>query len=477
MYQKGQRIEVALSDAAEHDKSFGRLADGVGVFVRDGKLGEKLAVGDRVEAEIVKVKKNYLEANFIKLLEPSTIRIAPQCSHFGICGGCKWQHSSYDAQLRQKEKQVRDALTHIGGFTNIGLLPTLGATTLYGYRNKIEFSFSDKRFLLPDEIRQDTLAKPKDFALGFHAPERYDKVIDIDHCHIATPTMNTVLAVVKQFATEKKLSAYSSETHQGFLRALVVRETLAGETMVNLITSWHDKSVMTDLSHELKNALGETLTTVVNNITTRKNNVSFGEEEMIIYGDGVITETLGSYRFQISANSFFQTNTTQAEWLYRTALSAARLSPDDVVYDLYCGTGSISIFISARCKKVFGIELVESAVKDAEKNAARNGVQNCTFKLLDLKNFQKILPELEAFGLPDVVITDPPRAGMHSDAIQTLLKLRPKRIIYVSCNAASLARDAKLLAESGAYRLEDVQPVDMFPHTNHIESVARFELL
>ncbi|KER10157.1 MAG: RNA methyltransferase [[Candidatus Thermochlorobacteriaceae] bacterium GBChlB] len=475
MYQKGQRIEVALSDAAEHDKSFGRLADGIGVFVRDGKRGEKLAVGDTVEAEIVKVKKNYLEAEFTQLLAPSPSRIAPECSHFGNCGGCKWQHVSYDAQLRQKEKQVQDVLRHIGGFTNISLLPTLGATRIYGYRNKIEFSFSDKRFLLPDEIRQGTFAKPKDFAVGFHAPERYDKVIDIDRCHIATPTMNTALAVVKQFAVEKKLSAYSTETHQGLLRALIVRETLAGETMVNVITSWHDKSVMTDLSHELKNALGEKLLTVVNNITTRKSNVSFGEEEVVVSGDGVITETLGSYRFQISANSFFQTNTAQAERLYQTALRAARLSPDDVVYDLYCGTGSISIFISAHCKKVFGIELVESAVKDAEKNAARNGVQNCSFKLLDLKDVQKIWPELEAFGLPDVVITDPPRAGMHPNAVQTLLKLSPKRIIYVSCNAASLARDGKLMCESGMYQLEDVQPVDMFPHTNHIESIARFE--
>jgi 23S rRNA (uracil1939-C5)-methyltransferase len=245
--------------------------------------------------------------------------------------------------------------------------------------------------------------------------------------------------------------------------------------MVNLVTSWYEEALMQAAAAELQQALGTALVSVVNNITTHKGGVSIGEEEKIIFGKGFITEKLGKWQFEISANSFFQTNTLQAERLYETVLKMAQLTPNDTVYDLYCGTGSIAIFVSPYCKKVLGIEVVESAVRDAMRNAARNAVQNCVFHQLDLKDFGKLEPELNAFGMPDVVITDPPRAGMHPDAVKTLLKLAPKRIIYVSCNPASLARDAKLLCEHGKYSLCEVQAIDMFPHTNHIESVARLE--
>jgi 23S rRNA (uracil1939-C5)-methyltransferase len=471
MYQRGQLIEATISDRAEDDRCFARLGDGICVFVQG-----YLAVGDVVEAEILKVKKNYLEAKAKRVLQPSAQRTAPRCTHFGVCGGCKWQHLNYDAQLAQKVKHVQDALEHIGNFTAIPMHRPIGAELIFHYRNKIEFSFSNERFLLEEERHTQPLNKPADFALGFHAPHRYDKVVDIDLCYIAPPEVNTALNVVKAFAMRSTLAPYSPRTNEGFWRHLSIRKAFrTGEVMVNLVTSWYEEALMQAAAAELQQALGTALVSVVNNITTHKGGVSIGEEEKIIFGKGFITEKLGKWQFEISANSFFQTNTLQAERLYETVLKMAQLTPNDTVYDLYCGTGSIAIFVSPYCKKVLGIEVVESAVRDAMRNAARNAVQNCVFHQLDLKDFGKLEPELNAFGMPDVVITDPPRAGMHPDAVKTLLKLAPKRIIYVSCNPASLARDAKLLCEHGKYSLCEVQAIDMFPHTNHIESVARLE--
>ncbi|ACF14408.1 RNA methyltransferase, TrmA family [Chloroherpeton thalassium ATCC 35110] len=473
MTKKGDTVHLTVSDIAEGDRCYGRLESGMSVFVQG-----RLAIGDEVEAVVFKTKKNYIEAKLHRILSPSPDRVPPKCFHFGVCGGCKWQHVSYAAQLRQKEKQVSDALLHIGGFKTFLMKPAIHAPHIFNYRNKVDFSFSNQRYLLPEEIgvEEGELQKRTDFALGFHAPRRYDKAIDIDNCDIASPEMNTVLHIVKAFCLEKKLTAYSTVTHEGFLRNLVIRSgENTGELMVNLVTSWHDTELMQELEYQLKEALQEKLTTFVNNISTKKNTVAFGEEEFCVIGKGHITETLGNYAFDISANSFFQTNSAQTLNLYQKTREFAKLSQDDIVYDLYCGTGSISIFISDACQKVLGIELVDSAIEDAKKNAERNDVKNCAFRMLDLKDFGKISPELEAFGLPDVVITDPPRAGMHPKAVQMLLRLSPKRIVYVSCNPASLARDGQLFCENGEYQLLEAQPVDMFPHTNHIESVAVFE--
>jgi len=473
MIKKGDTLHLTVSDLAEGDKCFARLETGMSVFIQG-----RLAVGDEIEATVYKTKKKYIEAKLNRILVPSPDRVPPKCFHFGVCGGCKWQHVTYDAQLRQKEKQVSDALQHIGGFEEFAMKPAIHAPKIFNYRNKVDFSFSNQRYLLPEELGlvDEDLLKTKNFALGFHAPRRYDKALDIDNCDIATSEMNTVLHIVKAFCLQKNLTVYSTITHEGFLRNLVIRSgENTGELMVNLVTSWHDAELMHELAYQLKEALQEKLTTFVNNISTKKNTVAFGEEEFCVIGKGHITETLEQYAFDISANSFFQTNSAQALNLYQKTLKFAQLTQDDIVYDLYCGTGSISIFISEACQKVLGIELVESAIEDAKKNAERNRVENCAFRMLDLKDFGKILPELEAFGLPDVVITDPPRAGMHPKAVQMLLSLSPKRIVYVSCNPASLARDGQLFCENGEYQLLDVQPVDMFPHTNHIESVAVFE--
>ena len=475
MYKKKQMVEVEILDLGDKNQCFGRLDDGMGIFVQG-----TTAVGDTVMAEIFKIKKKYLVSRFRELVKPSPHRIDPVCPYFGLCGGCKWQHMDYPEQLRLKRKQVQDALEHIGGFAGIECEPCLPAPELFGYRNKMDFSFTDLRYLTTDEIGLEPSEhdKPLDFALGFHAPGCYAKAIDLDHCDLSTEEMNIALNTTRAFCLRHKeeLPIYSTRSHTGELRNLVVRHGgNTGEFMVNLVTSTHHPELMQELCEDLKVALGESLTTFVNNTTSAKNTVAFGEKEFVLHGPGHITDRLGSYTYRISANSFFQTNTAQAETLYFKILETARLKPTDVVYDLFCGTGSISLFASGHCKKVLGVELVESSVNDARENAKRHNVENCEFIQLDLKDIKHIEQDMRDFGHPDVVITDPPRAGMNPKAVKMLLKIAPAAIVYVSCNPASLARDGKMLCEEGQYQLVSCQPVDMFPQTNHVESVARFE--
>lgn len=475
MYKKKQRVEVEILDLGDKNQCFGRLADGMGIFVQG-----TAAVGDTVTAEIFKIKKKYLVSSFRELVKPSPHRIDPVCRYFGLCGGCKWQHMDYAEQLRLKRKQVQDALEHIGGFKGIECDPCLPAPELFGYRNKMDFSFTDLRYLTPDEMDNGPADrdKPLDFALGFHAPGCYAKAIDLDHCDLSTEEMNIALNTTRAFCLRHTaaLPIYSTRSHTGELRNLVVRTGgNTGEFMVNLVTSTHNPGLMKELCEDLKTALGDRLTTFVNNTTSAKNTVAFGEKEHVLHGPGFITDRLGDYTYRISANSFFQTNTVQAEKLYNLILDQARLNPTDVVYDLFCGTGSIALFASGHCQKVLGVELVESSVRDARENAKRHNVENCEFIQLDLKDIKLIEQDMADFGQPDVVITDPPRAGMNPKAVKMMLKIAPAAIVYVSCNPASLARDGQMLCEDGQYRLVSCQPVDMFPQTNHVESVARFE--
>jgi 23S rRNA (uracil1939-C5)-methyltransferase len=469
-YRKGDIVELTIIDPAEKEQCFGKTEEGMGVLVTG-----MLAVGDRVSARVFKVKQRYLEALCIEVLEPSADRVDPVCPAFGSCGGCKWMHVGYEAQLRYKRKKVADALVHIGGFDNPDVLPVMAAPEPFHYRNKVEFSCSNMRYLLPDELGQEELLKPKSFALGFHAPGNFEKVLDLESCFLAKECMNKVLDAVREFAIERGLAPYAAKAHEGYLRNLMLRYSERhDQLMVNLVTSWYDPEVMQGFRAKIEEALPGQAMTILNNVTTRKNTAASGEQEYVTSGEGFVTERLGSLDFRISANSFFQTNTRQAETLYDQILAVAGLGPDDTVYDLYCGTGTITLYLARHCRQAIGIEVVESAVKDAQTNAGFNGIDNAVFFQADLKDFHAMRDALAPYDAPRVIVTDPPRAGMHPKALDTMLKLSPERIVYVSCNPSNLARDGKEIAAQG-YSLTSIQPVDMFPQTSHIETVACFE--
>ncbi len=469
-FRKGDIIALTVTDLAEKDQCFGRLDNGMAVMV-----GGMLAVGDRILARIKKVRPRYIEAITVEILEPSLDRTVPLCSWFGVCGGCKLMHIRYEGQLLYKHKKVKDALEHIGDFIAPPVTPVLAAMAPFHYRNKIEFSFSSMRYLLPEELSLEQLSRPKEFALGFHTPGNFEKVIDIDYCYLAKEAMNRVLALTREFAIANALAPYAVKAHTGFLRNLVVRfSENREEIMVNLVTSWHDEALMQRYNIHIESGMAGHKMTVVNNVTDRHNTVATGDSEFIISGEGYLTERLGGLDFRISANSFFQTNSSQAEILYHSIFKVAGLRPADTIYDLYCGTGTITLYLASYCRQVIGLEVVDSSINDARKNAELNGIGNAAFFKVDLKDFHAMLNTLENYDAPRVIITDPPRAGMHAKALSTMLRLRPERIVYVSCNPASLARDGKEITQHG-YQLLSVQPVDMFPHTSHIESVACFE--
>jgi 23S rRNA (uracil1939-C5)-methyltransferase len=464
--KRGEEITVTLESFALEGKSIARV-EGLVVFVTGA------VPGDTVRVRLTKIKKSFCEATSVEVLTPSPLRAVPRCAHFGLCGGCRWQNVAYDAQLAFKRQHVVDALERIGGFRGIAVEPTIGSKDPYYYRNKMEFSFGE-RWLTGEELdaQREEGALPADrFALGLHIPERFDRVLDINECWLQSETSNRILSAVRSFARSKDLSIFSTRTHEGYLRNLVIRQSRhTEEVMVNLVTRDDRPAVMRELSEILLRDI-PAVTTIVNNITERKSQVALGDREVVIHGPGTITERIGKRIYRISSNSFFQTNTLQAERLYDTARRSARLRQGDLVYDLYSGTGTIALHIADDVRQVVGVESVPAAVEDARRNAESNGVGNCEFLLGDMKEvLTRQHAMLAPFGPPDAMIIDPPRAGMHEDVVRRVLELAPERIVYVSCNPATQARDLAIL--SGAYRISEVQPVDMFPHTFHIENVV-----
>jgi 23S rRNA (uracil1939-C5)-methyltransferase len=430
--------------------------------------------GDTVKARVWKIRKNYAEARAVEILSPSPERVEPVCMHFGVCGGCRWQNFSYDAQLRNKHRLVTDAFRRIGGFPEPDVRPVIGCDEPYFYRNKMEYTFSNLRWLTSEEIeRKEEIGK--ELALGLHVPERYDKVLNLEECWLQPEPGAAILKTVREIFRVWGISAYSTETHTGYARHLVIRNSVrSGELMVNLVTTNDWQEAMENLTGLLLKQFPE-ITTIVNNITDRKSMVAFGDREKVYHGPGTITEKLGGYTFNISANSFFQTNTLQAERLYEQVKVMAELRPSDVVYDLYCGTGSIAITLAGSAERVIGLEIVESAIADAERNAAVNRIANCYFLKGDLKDSLTVKNDwLGEHPKPTVLVADPPRSGMHPKVVERMARLGPERIVYVSCNPSTQARDARLLCDAG-YRLRTIQPVDMFPHTDHIEAVALLE--
>jgi 23S rRNA (uracil1939-C5)-methyltransferase len=471
--KRGDIIEVTIESAAFEGKSVARV-DGFVLFVQGA------VPGDRARVTVTRTKKSFAEAELIEVLQASPLRAVPQCRHFGTCGGCKWQHVAYEAQCDFKRQHVVDALERIGGFPGIEVAPTLGAASPYYYRNKMEFSFG-QRWRTREEMAacaEGSDAPPDDlFALGLHIAGRYDRIIDLDECWLQSPVSVRIVNAVRAYSLEHALPVYSTESHTGYLRNLVIREgRRTGERMVNLVTRDDREDIMTPLTAYLCAAAPE-ITTVVNNITQKVSQVALGESERVYFGSGTIREKIGARTYRISANSFFQTNTEQAEELYNAVARMAAIRSGDVVYDLYSGTGTIALHVADDAKEVIGIESVASSVDDAHKNAAANGVGNCRFLLGDLK--ETLLgsrPGGTDLPRPDVVILDPPRAGVHERVAREVRALAPRTIVYVSCNPATQARDLKILCEDGHYRPERVQPVDMFPHTYHIENIVSLKL-
>ena len=426
--------------------------------------------GDKVKGRLIKIKKSYAEAITEEVITPSAYRVSPRCKYFGVCGGCKQQDLDYQKQLEFKQQQVEEIFNKMGGFKDFGIERIIPSEKIFYYRNKMEFSFSDKRWLTKVEIDSGKDFN-RDFALGLHVPNVYDKVLDIDECFLQSVLSNEILNFTRIFFKERKIPIYNTKTHSGFLRNLVIRQSNhTDDLMINLVTFYEDDKLIKEYSEALLKTFPQ-ISTIVNNINLKKAAVAIGDYEKVYYGEGLIYDSIGKYRFRISANSFFQTNTLQAENLYKTALEFAGLNGNEIVYDLYSGAGTIAIYISGNSKKVYGFENVEPAVHDAEENVNINNIQNVRFLTADLyKSFLPIVNENE-LPLPDVILVDPPRSGMHKNTLDDVVKLNPEKIVYVSCNPATQVRDIKMLVEGG-YKLQKIRPVDMFPHTFHIENVS-----
>ena len=464
--KKINRTEKALNviDINSNGMGVAKSEKGAVYFIKN------VVPGDIVDVRVYKKRRGFFEAEPLNWVETSIDRTDPPCEHFGVCGGCKWQHLSYAAQLRFKEKGVLHNLFHIGKIEIHEVLPILGVENPYFYRNKMEFSFSNKRWLNPQEIKEEKEIERD--GLGFHKPNMWDKIVDIKKCHLQADPSNKIRNSIKVFAIEKGMSFFDTRDQKGFLRTLMIRNTLAGEVMV-LIQFFEERKEKIEL---LLNFIKEEFSQVTSLLYSinKKGNDSLYDQEIICYsGNEYITESLGSLKFQITAKSFYQTNPEQVSALYAIAKDFAQLQPHNIVYDLYTGTGTIALSLARQCRQIIGIESIPEAISAANKNAKLNNIENATFEVGDMK-FCFNDSFVKKYGKADVVITDPPRDGMHKNVIAQLIKLAPKRIVYISCNSATQARDLYLMKES--YQVVKSQAVDMFPQTHHVENVVLLQI-
>jgi 23S rRNA (uracil1939-C5)-methyltransferase len=468
-FKKGKELELEVERLTFGGKGLARV-DGFVVFL------ERTLPGQRVLARISRKKPSYAEAKVLKILEESPLAVEPRCSHFGTCGGCLWQNLPYHVQLEVKRDLVRECLAHLADIQEDLVLPTLASPGEYFYRNKMEFSFSNRRWLGPDELSTLNPGKPRDFALGLHVLGLYDKVLDVDECHLQNPSAVPILGEVRRFALASGLPPYNTKTHSGFWRFLVIRDSkVHGSILVEVITAPHrdGASLVARLGAVLQDRFPD-VTTVVHGVSAKKAQIASADSRDLLFGPGYIEEHVGDLRFRISPGSFFQTNTQAARILMDQVAEAVGNGETRVVWDLYCGTGALALRLAKTAARVIGFEIVPEAIADAHVNAGLNGVDNCEFVLGDMRTLLARSESLvDRYGSPGVVVTDPPRAGMHPVVVQRLAELGPPRIVYVSCNPATLARDLKILLER--YRPLRIQPVDLFPHTAHIEAVAVLE--
>ncbi len=455
--QKGKMVELEITDIAFGGKGITKV-DGFTVFT------DQTVPGDKVRVHVHKKKKRFAEARVVELIQPSLDRVDAPCKFSGFCGGCKWQFLRYEKQLEYKTRHVAESLSHIGKVNNTMVHPAIPSDPIFEYRNKMEFSCSEKRWLLPSEMGMAD--EENGFALGLHVPGTFYKVLDIDKCHLQPDLGNDILHDIRQYIKESRVPNYGLRSHEGFWRSAMLRHSVFSNTwMVNLITASEDIRTVEPLADLLIRKYPQVVS-VVNNITSRKAGVATGEYEILLKGESILKDRMGCYEFEISSNSFFQTNTRSAALLYDKVKEYAELSGSEHLLDLYSGTGTIPIWLSGAARRITGLEIVESSVQDAEKNCRKNGIDNCTFRLGDIKDLLTGVEEK-----PDMMIIDPPRVGMHKDVVSQVLGMAPEKIVYVSCNPATLARDLNMIQD--AYEIMEVQPVDMFPHTYHIESVAR----
>ena len=436
--------------------------------------------GDIVDIQLYKKKKNYAQGRAVRILKESPLRVPPVCPHFGVCGGCKWQTTNYKAQLDAKQRQVRDNLMRLGDIDCSEMRPICGSDSIFHYRNKLEFTFSTRAWRTAEQIASNE-ETPAQGALGFHIPQLFDKVLPIEHCVLQAEPSNAIRLAVRDYAIAHQLPFYDIRNHTGFLRNLVIRNTSTGHWMVILIVAEDIPEHLFPLLDMLHERFPEitSLQYIINN----KMNDSYSDLEVHTYrGSDHIEECMSPWHpekqkdlhFIINPKSFYQTNSAQAQRLYSFVAELAELQPNDTLYDLYTGTGTIALFLASQVKRVVGIEYVEEAIADARINARLNGFENAVFYAGDMA---KVLTSefIEANGHPDVVVTDPPRAGMHESVVRQLLDTAPRKIVYVSCNPATQARDLHLLSER--YKVRRIQPVDMFPHTQHVENIAELVLI
>ena len=454
-YNKNQEIELDIVDLAFGGKGIARV-DNLIFFVKNAIPNQK------VVAKISKIKKKYVEAYNIKTLKHSTDQVDPTCEHFDWCGGCTTQQLDYQKQLHYKQKQISDILNKIGSSKNLNINSIIGCEKTFFYRNKMEYTFSGTPWYIEDESYDDIV-------IGLHVPKRFDKILNINKCHINHQVFNDILQISKEITVKENMIPYDVRKHTGFLRFLVIRIGVhTNEVMVNLVTSSYKPKIIKPLIDALINKIPN-IKSIVNTINTKKSNIALGTSKLL-YGEECINEKIGDYTFKISANSFFQTNSYQVKTLYNYIIKTANFKNNDIVYDLYCGTGTIGIYIAQSVKQVYGIEIIEDAIKDAKVNAKTNNINNINFHCADLKDMLDS-DTMNDIKKPTTVIVDPPRPGLHLNTVKNLLRLSPEKIIYVSCNPATMARDIRILI-SEKYTIKDLQPIDMFPHTPHIECIT-----
>ncbi|MDH3697481.1 MAG: 23S rRNA (uracil(1939)-C(5))-methyltransferase RlmD [Flavobacteriaceae bacterium] len=453
--------ELTVTGAGAKGRGIAKSPDGRVIFIPFS------APGDLVDVQVTKKRRSHMEGRIVKIHEPSKLRTSPKCKHFGICGGCKWQHLDYKEQLAIKEETVRSNLIRIGHLELPRIMPILAAPQPYYYRNKMEFSFSNQRWLTAEEIaEQDTLVHRN--GLGLHIPGRWDRVLDLQECLLQAAPSNEIRLSIRNYALENAITFFDPKQHSGVLRTLMIRTTSTGEIMVLLQCFEPRMEQINRVLEHLKNTFPQ-ITSLLYVINQKANDTLYDQEIFCYAGKDHLIENMDQLKFKITAKSFYQTNSEQAHSLYKVVKDFASLKGDEIVYDLYSGTGTIAQFIASDARQVIGIESVPDAVEAARENAKLNGITNTQFHAGDMR-YELNDTLVSTYGKPDVVITDPPRDGMHKDVIAQLLKMDPPTIVYVSCNSATQARDLALLDE--IYAIEKVQPVDMFPQTHHVENVV-----